>query len=279
MLIRTATDGDRNSSYLLDMTPNTVPTFDMTDAALLPGQAFVDSAAGVTITLTGRDAAQATVNVTLGAPSGCIRSNPTITVSAAAAAVAPGTALNYSTSVTNNDNAGCGASTLNLQSTLLAGWSGSFANPALSLMPGAAASTTSRSRRPARLWAATRSAWAPPIARALPTAHRQAPATPSPVRSRTAVATDKAVYRRNESVTMSASVRSGANPVANASVAFTIIKPNGATVVRRPPPTRRAWPARATACRARTLPGPGRVRNNASYQGSSASAQGGFTVQ
>ncbi len=82
MLIRTATEGDRNSSYLLDMTPNTVPTFDMTDAALLPGQAFVDSQAGITITLTGRDTTQASVNVTLGAPSGCMRANPTLVVSA-----------------------------------------------------------------------------------------------------------------------------------------------------------------------------------------------------
>ena len=284
VLIRTATDGDRNSSYLLDMTPNTVPTFDMTDAALLPGQAFVDSAAGLTITLTGRDAVQATVNVTLGVPSGCTRSNPTVTVSASAAAVAPGTALNYSASVSNNDNAGCAASTLSLQATLPAGWSSSFANPALSLMPGAAASTTLTVMSPASATAgsypvgvAAVNGSSPANSASTSTSYAVAGAVVGVIA--TSVSTDKAVYRKSESVTMSASVRSGANPVVNASVVFTIVKPNGATVVQTAATNAAGMASTSYRVSRKDPAGAWQVRNHVSYQGSSASAQGGFTVQ
>ncbi len=280
VLIRTGTDGDRNSSYLLDMTPNTVPTFDMTDAALLPGQAFVDSAAGVTITLTGRDSTQATVNVTLGAPSGCVRANPTVTVSAGTAAVAAGTALNYSASITNNDNVGCGASALNLQATLPAGWSGSFANPTLSLMPGGGATTTLTVTSATSAVAATY----PVGVRATngSSAANSVLANTTYIVAGalvTTVATNKAVYRSNESVAMSASVRSGGIPVANASVAFTIIKPNGATVALNAT-TNASGVASANYRVSRKDPvGSWQLHDNASYLGSTASAVGGFAVQ
>ncbi|HET9975799.1 MAG TPA: NEW3 domain-containing protein [Burkholderiaceae bacterium] len=280
VLIRTAIDGDRNSSYLLDMTPNTVPTFDMTDAALLPGQAFVDSAAGVTVTLTARDAVQATVQVTLGAPSGCVRANPTVTVAAGAAAVAAGTAVAYATSVTNNDNAGCGASALNLQSTLPAGWSGSFASPTLALMPGAAASTTLTVTSPASTVAGSYPVGVKAISGSSP-AHSGSASSSYAVAGAltTSVATNSAVYRRNDMVTMTASVRSGGAPVANAGVVFTIVKPNGATVAYNAV-SNASGVASASYRVARKDPlGAWQVHNNASFQGSSANAASAFAVQ
>lgn len=280
VLIRTATDGDRNSSYLLDMTPNTVPTFDMTDAALVPGQAFVDSQAGVTITLVGRDSTQATVDVTLGAPSACVRANPTVSVSAGAVAVAAGTAVNYATSVTNNDSAGCGASAFNLQTVLPTGWNGSLVNPALSLMPGAAATTTLTVTSPASAGAGT-------YAVGVRASNGSSAAYSGSASSSYAVAgalattllTDKAIYRRNDSVVMTASVTSNGTPVVNASVAFTIVKANGATLVLKAT-TGASGLATTTYRLARKDPlGAWQVRDSVSHLGSSASATGGFTVQ
>ena len=280
VLIRTAREGDRNSSYLLDMTPNTVPTFDMTDAALMPGQAFVDSAAGVTITLTAGTATQASINVSVGAPSGCVRANPGIVLTGTASGAAPGASLDYSARVTNNDNAGCGASAFNLQTVLLQGWTANLANPTLSLMPGVSAATTLAVVSPANAGAGTYAIGVNVVNGSSPANSASASSTYSIGGAiATTVATDKAAYRRNEAVTMSATVRSGGNPVANASVQFTIVKPNGATSVQTAT-TDAAGTARASYRISRKDPvGTWQLGNQASFQGGAASAAALFSVQ
>jgi Gametolysin peptidase M11/NPCBM-associated, NEW3 domain of alpha-galactosidase len=280
VLIRTAVEGDRNSSYLLDMTPNTVPTFDMTDAALLPGQAFVDSAAGVTITLTGRDAAQATVNVSLGVPSGCVRANPGLAVAGGTTSVAAGSALAYGVSVVNNDSAGCGASSFNLQPSVPTGWTGNLANPTLALMPGASASTT--------LTVASSTSAAPTI---YPVSVRATHAASAALQAAgsasytvagalaTAVSTSKAVYRRNDTVAMTATVSSNGMPVGNASVTFLIVKPNAATATVYAT-TNASGVASATYRLARKdPPGEWQLHDSATHQGNTASASGRFAVE
>jgi uncharacterized protein YfaS (alpha-2-macroglobulin family) len=78
---------------------------------------------------------------------------------------------------------------------------------------------------------------------------------------------------------MTASVSSNGSLVVNASVAFTIVKPNGATIVQNAT-TSAAGVASASYRVARKDPvGTWQLRNNASYLGSSASATGGFAVQ
>ena len=280
VLIRTGTDGDRNSSYLLDMTPNTVPTFDMTDAALLPGLAFVDSAAGVTITLTSRSTTQAIVNVTMGAPSGCVRANPGVATSTSTAALAAGSVVSYSVSVTNNDNAGCGASAMNFATAVPAGWSGSFANPTLSLMPGAVATTTlsvgSATNAPAGNYVV-----------GVRATNGSSPANSGTVNASylvagallTTVVTNKAVYRSNESVVMTASVSSAGQAAANADVTFTIIKPNGATSVLKASTNASGVASATYRVTRKDPPGAWQVLDSASYLGSSASATGAFVVQ
>jgi Gametolysin peptidase M11/NPCBM-associated, NEW3 domain of alpha-galactosidase len=282
VLIRSAIEGDRNSSYLLDMTPNTVPTFDMTDAALLPGQSFVDSQAGLTITLTARDASLATVQVSLTAPAAtCVRANPTLAVLGGATAVAAGATLGYSVNVTNNDSAGCGASSFNLQTTVPGGWSASPANTALTLMAGASAGTA-LSVTSAAGTASGSYAVATRAQNGASSAHQATASSSYTVAGTalaTAVTTNKAVYRRNDSVAMSASVSTNGAPVANASVAFLLVKPNGATVTVYG--TTNASGAAAASYRlARKDPqGEWQLHNNASYQGASASASGRFAVQ
>ncbi|MFW1678150.1 Ig-like domain-containing protein [Pontibacter sp. JAM-7] len=68
VIIHTATEGDGNSSYLLDMTPETVtvlPGFDLYDAALEVGQSFTDSDAGITVNVVTNDSNGITVAIAM----------------------------------------------------------------------------------------------------------------------------------------------------------------------------------------------------------------------
>lgn len=65
VVVRTGTDNDINSSFLLDLTPNSSAYSDWNDPALVMGHSYSDSAAGVTITPTAVGSTGATVYVTL----------------------------------------------------------------------------------------------------------------------------------------------------------------------------------------------------------------------
>jgi hypothetical protein len=66
VVIRTGTENDAGSSYLLDMTPS---TDDWTDPALDSGLSFSDPASGVTVKTTSVSSTRVTVIVTLGVVS------------------------------------------------------------------------------------------------------------------------------------------------------------------------------------------------------------------
>jgi hypothetical protein len=73
VVIHQASEGDRNSSVLLDMTPGSSPwggTYDLKDPALVVGNSFVDEAAGLTITTIATDSNGATVAVEYGSGGG-----------------------------------------------------------------------------------------------------------------------------------------------------------------------------------------------------------------
>ena len=67
VLFHTGTDGDANSSDVLDMTPATPLALGWYDASLAAGQTFQDAAAGVTITPTAVSSTGATVEITIAA--------------------------------------------------------------------------------------------------------------------------------------------------------------------------------------------------------------------
>ncbi|UTW12190.1 Ig-like domain-containing protein [Marinobacterium rhizophilum] len=73
VLLHTAIEGDGNSSYLLDMTPDSI-TFnsglDFRDAALEVGYSYQDEIAGVTITPLSSDSSGITVDISYAAGSG-----------------------------------------------------------------------------------------------------------------------------------------------------------------------------------------------------------------
>lgn len=143
VLIHTAPDWVRNTSMLLDLTPETQH---LRDPALVAGLSYSDADAGVTITTNAVANGRATVTVTLGGggtpPATCTRANPTLSLTGPTQAVAPGTAVSFNLTVQNNDSAGCGASSFNLSRTVPGGWSGALAANALSLSPGASSTTS-----------------------------------------------------------------------------------------------------------------------------------------
>jgi hypothetical protein len=111
--------------------------------SVAPGASFVDAVNGITITNQGVSPGAATVAVAFGGGS-CVREVPTVAVSPISASGAPGTAVNYTVAVTNRDSSTCGTGSFALASVLPAGFSGNFGTAALSIAPGASASTSWR---------------------------------------------------------------------------------------------------------------------------------------
>ncbi|WP_024303657.1 Ig-like domain-containing protein [Pseudogulbenkiania sp. MAI-1] len=146
VLVHTGTDGNGDSSDLLDITPNSSATDDISDSPLGVGQSFTDSTNGITISLLSVGSSGATVSVSVGGQSTtqtCKHANPNIALSPGqSASVAAGTPVTYTLSVTNADSSACSSSVFNLAASVPAGWSKTLASPSLTLAPGASASTT-----------------------------------------------------------------------------------------------------------------------------------------
>jgi hypothetical protein len=144
VLFHLGTDGDGNSSDLLDMTPATPTTTGWWDMSLVAGQSFQDSTAGVTFTPTAVSSTGATVQITIGNGPVCTAANPTVTVSPSQSqSVSSGTPVNFTVTVTDNDSSSCAPVTFNLGSSLPSGWSaGVWSAAALLLSPGKSGSAT-----------------------------------------------------------------------------------------------------------------------------------------
>ncbi len=136
VIIRMGTDGDRNSSYILDMTPGTIPTFDMGDAALTLGRTFSDSVAGVSVTLLSMNANGASVSVTLSPPE-CVPQKPSLAIAPDGLWGSPGQTLSYTVSVGNNDPSSCATSTFDVVGVVPTGWAQSHIPFSVTLAPGA----------------------------------------------------------------------------------------------------------------------------------------------
>jgi hypothetical protein len=145
VLVHLASLYDSNSDDLLDMTPGTA-TFD--DAALTAGQTFSDPDYGVTITTLSVGSSGASVAVTLGAPPPpppptCAHVAPALTLSPSqSSGVRPGTAVNFTVSLKNNDGSLCTASSFDLEAAVPSGWTATPGTFSFSLAPGKSASKT-----------------------------------------------------------------------------------------------------------------------------------------
>jgi hypothetical protein len=138
VMIHKVTNGDANSSYLLDMTPATAT---WADPALVGGSTFTDPLTGVTIMPVSVGGSGATINVTFGATA-CTPAAPSITVNPTGTVwTAAGSTVSYAVSVKNMDSCGCAATTYGVGAGVPAGWNASSARTA-SVSPG---STTTSS--------------------------------------------------------------------------------------------------------------------------------------
>ncbi len=140
VLVHLGTESSGNSSYLLDMTPQ---TNSWNDPALIVGQSYSDSSAGVTFTVLSADATGASVSVTFsgGTPS-CVPAVPSMSLTPSSQSATAGTALNYTVTLTNADSSSCGQSTFSLSGVAPSGWTKSVVPTSLTLAPGASGQAT-----------------------------------------------------------------------------------------------------------------------------------------
>ena len=139
VVIHKVTEGNADSSFLLDMTPGTTSWL---DAALPAGFTFTDPVTGLAITPISVGSGQATINVAFG-PTACLRAAPTVTLSPTTTQwLAPGASVNYTVTVTNMDSCQCAATGYALSATLPAADWGASAPATAAIAPGASTSTT-----------------------------------------------------------------------------------------------------------------------------------------
>ena len=144
--IHTGSESGGNTTYLLDMTPETASWY---DPALTAGRTFTDATAGVSITTLTAGPSGATVSITVGTTATCTRAVPSLSLSpGAASTVAAGTLVTYTVSVTNRDSAACANTAFTLTPTMPAGWTASTDAASLSLAAGATGSTILRVTSP-----------------------------------------------------------------------------------------------------------------------------------
>lgn len=226
VVIHLGTESSPDSSYLLDLTPQT-DSWD--DPALLLGQSFTDSTAGIVITPVSMNGSSASVQVTM-TPTPCVRANPTVTVSPSQSQWVPaGTTVNYTMSVKNMDGTGCSSSTFNLADAVPAGWTALLPTQSLTLSPGASGSAGVQVASPMgtadgfyQVTQAATNAAAPTYAGSTQSTYVVASSL------NVTVSPSQPTYNRNQSATLTATVTGGTAPVSGASVAFTITKTGGA---------------------------------------------------
>ena len=222
------TDANKLSlgSELLDCTPTSTGA----NQALPVGQSFNDPALPLTVTVLGANSSGATVSVQFTAPA-CNRANPTISFNPSVGQpAAPAVAEPFTVNVTNNDSSTCTSSTFSLQANLPSGWNASFANPTLTVAPGASASTTLSVSS-----ASSTSNGSYPFAAAVTNTSSgnsgSATATFTVASSLgVTVSTDRSTYNRKQTVTMTGVVRANGSAVPGATVSFTMTRSNGTTI-------------------------------------------------
>ncbi|MFD0737898.1 choice-of-anchor Q domain-containing protein [Lysobacter koreensis] len=170
----------------------------------------------------------------------CTRAAPTVSLSGPTAAVAAGTTVSYTMSLTNKDSSNCAATSFSLARTVPAGWTGTLSATSLSLAPGASANAT-LSVTSASGSAAGGYGIGTGVSSAIGGAHTgNASATytvkdvnsePVPPTGLTeTIGTDKTAYIAGQTVYMSARVLNNGQPVSGATVKFTVTKPSGTKV-------------------------------------------------
>jgi hypothetical protein len=138
-LLHLAEENSGNSSYLLDMTPQ---TSSWSDPALPAGQSFTDPVAGVTITPSApcSDAINGNITVAVG-PGACARSAPESSLGATPSGwTVSGKPLGFAITVKNHDS-NCAPASFALAPIVPQGWTATFTHPVLTINSGASKTT------------------------------------------------------------------------------------------------------------------------------------------
>lgn len=232
VLFHLGTDGDGNSSELLDMTPVTPTSGGWFDMSLVVGQSFSDSNAGVTFMPTAVSSSGATVQITInGGGATCTPANPTISISPAQSqAVAAGAPVTFAATVTDNDSSGCSGATFNLADAVPAGWAGGWSNPSFSLSPGKSGSATLTVTSPAGTAGGAYGITASAVKASQNSSNGSAVATyviSTPTALSVSLWTDQSSYLPGQTVAIRVSLLLGTSPDVGAPVTVTVTSPSG----------------------------------------------------
>jgi hypothetical protein len=145
---------------------------------------------------------------------------------------ARGGATTYTISVTNNDSSGCGAASFQIAPAIRSGWTATLESPVLVIAPGATAQTTITITSPLVITDGFYS-FSATAARAGSTTSSDTAGGGLLVVSSLAVdvSTNKTVYKRGQTLTITATVTTAKSTVPNAHVALTISLPDGRKTV------------------------------------------------
>jgi M6 family metalloprotease-like protein len=148
-LLHLGEENSGNSSYLLDMTPQ---TSSWNDPALAIGRSFTDPVAGLTVTpsVPCSDSLSGNIAVALG-PGACARSAPDSSLGATPSQwTVSGKSLSYVMTVVNHDS-NCTAANFTLAPIVPQGWTATLSNPVLTINSGTNKSTTITITPPANI--------------------------------------------------------------------------------------------------------------------------------
>jgi M6 family metalloprotease-like protein len=229
VLVHTGTDGDGNSSDLLDMTPSTATYYWSFDPALAVGQSFQDSTTGLTIIPISVSSTSAMVQITVNGSS-CTPANPSVSISPSQSqSVTSGTPVNLTITVTDNDSSGCSAATFNLGSSVPSGWAGLWNAGGLILSPGKSGSATLSVTSPTGTADGSYNISVTAINASAGSYNGSASATylinTTPVNI--SLTTNQPSYLPGQIVGVIVTMASGTSPDVGASVAVTVTSPNG----------------------------------------------------
>jgi hypothetical protein len=236
VLFHIGTDGNGNTSDLLDMTPATPTSTGWFDPSLMAGQSFQDSTAGVTITPTAVSSTGATVQITMNGSSSCAAANPSVSVSPSQSQpVTSGTAVSFTATVIDNDSSSCAPATFNLGGVLPSGWSSAWNTTAVSLSPGKSGSATLTATSPVGTADGSYNIGVSATNNLASSYSGSAAATYviSTAPLSISLTTNQSSYLPGQTVAISVTLLSGTLPDAGASVTVTVTTPNGrATTLR-----------------------------------------------
>jgi len=225
VIVHLAAPSNSNSSDILDMTPTSPATF--YDPALVAGQSYQDSTAGITITPVSIGT-NASLQVTLAGPA-CTPANPTVSVSPSQSQyVTSGTAVSFTVTVRDNDSSVCAPATFNLTDVLASGWVGSWNSSALSLSPGSSASATLTVTSPTGAADGFYNVAVSASNSATTSYSGSASSTyviSTPVPMSVTVSTNQSTYSPGQTVAITVSVRSGTSPDSGAGVSVSVTPP------------------------------------------------------